>query len=76
MDNRVNNGGARGGAGRKPKADEIKLIEALDRHIDSDQSIRYLTRTYRRRKHQSNTDILRQTLRQTKRKCYAQLRRV
>jgi hypothetical protein len=37
MDNRVNNGGARGGAGRKPKADEIKLIEALDRHIDSDK---------------------------------------
>jgi hypothetical protein len=42
MDNRVNNGGARDGAGRKPKADEIKLIEALDRHIDSDEySISY-----------------------------------
>lgn len=35
MDKRVNNGGAREGAGRKPKADEIKLIEALDEHIDN-----------------------------------------
>jgi hypothetical protein len=30
-------GGAREGAGRKPKADEVKLIEALDRHIDSER---------------------------------------
>ena len=29
-DGRKNNGGARAGAGRKPKADEIKLIEKLD----------------------------------------------
>lgn len=29
MDNRANNGGAREGAGRKPKSDEIKLIESL-----------------------------------------------
>jgi len=36
MDKRKNNGGAREGAGRKPKADEIKLIEKLDKHIDSD----------------------------------------
>ena len=30
MDNRKNNGGARQGAGRKPKAIEQKLIERLD----------------------------------------------
>jgi hypothetical protein len=29
MDGRTNNGGARTGAGRKPKAEEIKLIERL-----------------------------------------------
>tara|TARA_R100001086_G_scaffold109156_1_gene55352 strand:+ start:806 stop:1072 length:267 start_codon:yes stop_codon:yes gene_type:complete len=29
MDKRINNGGARKGAGRKPKADEQKLIENL-----------------------------------------------
>lgn len=29
MDKRVNNGGARVGAGRKPKAEEIKLVERL-----------------------------------------------
>ena len=36
MDGRKNNGGHKT-AGRKPKADEIKLIEALDKHIDSDR---------------------------------------
>ena len=30
MDGRTKNGGARIGAGRKPKADEIKLIEQMD----------------------------------------------
>ena len=35
-DGRKNNGGARAGAGRKPKADEIKLIENLDKAIDQD----------------------------------------
>ena len=29
-------GGARQGAGRKPKADEAKLVEHLDAIIDSD----------------------------------------
>ena len=29
MDDRVNNGGARKGAGRKPKADEQQLVEKL-----------------------------------------------
>jgi len=29
MDKRINNGGARKGAGRKPKADEQRLIENL-----------------------------------------------
>lgn len=29
MDGRKNNGGAREGAGRKPKADEVQLIERL-----------------------------------------------
>lgn len=32
-------GGARDGAGRKPKIDEIKLIERLDNVIDSDVAI-------------------------------------
>jgi len=36
MDGRVNNGGHKT-AGRKPKADEQKLIEQLDKHINSDQ---------------------------------------
>lgn len=36
MDGRANNGGHKT-AGRKPKADEIKLIEALDKHIDSER---------------------------------------
>ena len=36
MDGRKNNGGHKT-AGRKPKADEQKLIEALDRHIDSER---------------------------------------
>jgi hypothetical protein len=39
MDNRKNNGGARQGAGRKPKADEIKLIERLDSIIDKDEAL-------------------------------------
>ena len=39
MDNRKNNGGARQGAGRKPKADEIKLIERLDSLIDKDEAL-------------------------------------
>ena len=30
-------GGYREGAGRKPKADEIQLIETLDRHIDAEK---------------------------------------
>jgi hypothetical protein len=39
MDGRKNNGGhsTKGAAGRKPKADEVKLIEQLDRHIDSER---------------------------------------
>ena len=39
MDNRKNNGGARQGAGRKPKADEIKFIERLDSIIDKDEAV-------------------------------------
>tara|TARA_R110000782_G_scaffold7888_2_gene26220 strand:+ start:1098 stop:1367 length:270 start_codon:yes stop_codon:yes gene_type:complete len=39
MDNRKNNGGARKGAGRKPKADEVKLIERLDAIIDKDEAV-------------------------------------
>ena len=34
-----NNGGARQGAGRKPKAIEQKLIERLDAIIDKDEAI-------------------------------------
>ena len=37
MDGRRNNKGTKGNkGGRPPKADEIKLIEKLDKHIDSD----------------------------------------
>jgi hypothetical protein len=32
-----NHGGAREGAGRKPRAEEEKLIEMLDKHIDQDE---------------------------------------
>lgn len=39
MDNRKNNGGARKGAGRPPKADELKLIERLDAIIDKDEAL-------------------------------------
>ena len=42
MDNRKNNGGARDGAGRKPKAQEQKLIERLDNIIDKDEAIEEL----------------------------------
>lgn len=39
MDKRANNGGhsTKGFAGRKPKSEEIKLIEALDKHIDQEE---------------------------------------
>lgn len=37
MDKRVNNGGAREGAGRKPKSKELELIESLDKHIDQEE---------------------------------------
>ncbi len=36
MDGRANNGGNKN-AGRKPKIDEIKLIEALDKNIDQEE---------------------------------------
>lgn len=39
MDNRKNNGGARQGAGRPAKADELKLIERLDAIIDKDEAL-------------------------------------
>jgi DUF2075 family protein len=42
MDKRKNNGGARDGAGRPKKADEIKLIEKLDNLIDNDEVIKTL----------------------------------
>ena len=42
MDNRKNNGGAREGAGRKPKAQEQKLIERLDAIIDTDEALTQL----------------------------------
>lgn len=41
-DGRKNNGGARKGAGRKPKADELKFIQKLDNIIDSDEAIKKL----------------------------------
>ena len=39
MDKRKNNGGARQGAGRPLKADEIKLIKRLDAIIDKDEAV-------------------------------------
>jgi hypothetical protein len=42
MDKRINNGGARPGAGRKPREDELKIIERLDNIIDSDDAINSL----------------------------------
>ena len=42
MDNRKNNGGARVGAGRPKKEDELKLIEKLDLLIDNDEVIKTL----------------------------------
>ena len=39
MDGRKNNGGARPGAGRKPKADEQKLIEKLSIHDETAHEI-------------------------------------
>jgi hypothetical protein len=39
MDGRASNGGSRQGAGRKPKADESKLVERLDAIIDSDTAL-------------------------------------
>ena len=41
MDKRINNGG-HPNSGRKPKADELKLIERLDAIIDSDEAIKTL----------------------------------
>ena len=41
-DGRKNNGGARKGAGRKPKIEELKFIEKLDNIIDSDEAIKKL----------------------------------
>ena len=42
MDGRVNNGGKRKGAGRKPKDTESKLIERLNNIIDPDEAIEIL----------------------------------
>lgn len=42
MDGRVNNGGKREGAGRKPKDTESKLIERLNNIIDPDEAIEIL----------------------------------
>ena len=42
MDKRKNNGGAREGAGRPKKADELKLIEKLDNVNDNDEVIKTL----------------------------------
>lgn len=40
--NEKEHGGKREGAGRKPKADELKLIERLDNIIDKDEAIKTL----------------------------------
>ena len=41
-DGRKNNGGARAGAGRKSKVEELRFIEKLDNIIDSDEAIEKL----------------------------------
>lgn len=38
----MGHGGKRQGAGRKPKADELKFLERLDNIIDSDEAINKL----------------------------------
>ena len=46
-DGRVNNGAKKGenrGAGRKPKADELKLIESLDRYVNPDKAFTMLAK--------------------------------
>ena len=43
MDKRRNNGGHRT-AGRKPKADELKIIERMDMAIDSDKALSKLNK--------------------------------
>lgn len=40
-DGRRNNGGNKN-AGRKPKADELKFIEKLDKHINQDEAMQVL----------------------------------
>lgn len=42
MDKRKNNGGARKGAGRKPKATELEFLERLDNVIDSETALHKL----------------------------------
>jgi len=42
MDKRISNGGARQGAGRKPKAQEKELIEKLDNIIDKEEVLKKL----------------------------------
>ncbi len=42
MDKRKDNGGVRENAGRKPKADELRLIEKLDNIINQDDVIEKL----------------------------------
>lgn len=42
MGNVKDNGGARKGSGRKPKAKEIELIESLDKYIKPDKAFKIL----------------------------------
>ena len=42
--NEAKHGGKREGAGRKPKADELKLIERLDEVIDKDEALQTLAK--------------------------------
>jgi hypothetical protein len=39
MENKSRRGGKREGAGRPSKAEEMHLIERLDKHIDNDEAI-------------------------------------
>tara|TARA_A100000172_G_scaffold34223_1_gene20630 strand:- start:46 stop:237 length:192 start_codon:yes stop_codon:yes gene_type:complete len=62
MDKRKNNGGARQGAGRKPKAQEQKLIERLDNIIDKDEAIETLGKLVAKGDMRSLTDVFKLSL--------------
>ena len=53
-----NRGGRRLGSGRKPKADELKLVEKLDNVIDNEIALKKLGELIAKGRHTSNTNLL------------------